>query len=55
MNFVLWLSIGRSGAFGRKGLAINFINKDEQQTLHHIEQYYNTQIEELPMDIADLI
>ncbi|CAF2236181.1 unnamed protein product, partial [Rotaria magnacalcarata] len=47
--------IGRSGAFGRKGVAINFIINDEQQTLHSLEQYYNTQIEELPMDIADLI
>ncbi len=50
-----WLSIGRSGRFGRKGVAINFITNDERQTLHHIEQYYNTQIEELPMNIADLI
>jgi superfamily II DNA/RNA helicase len=50
------LSIGRSGRFGRKGVvAINFITNDERQTLHHIEQYYNTQIEELPMNIADLI
>ena len=55
MNFILCLSIGRSGAFGRKGTAISFINKDEQQTLHRIEHYYNTRIEELPMNIADLI
>ncbi|CAF3148108.1 unnamed protein product [Rotaria sp. Silwood2] len=47
--------IGRSGAFGRKGMVINFITNDERQTLHNIEQYYNTKIEELPMDIADLI
>ncbi|CAF1652473.1 unnamed protein product [Didymodactylos carnosus] len=47
--------IGRYGAFGRKGVAINFIINDEQPTLRHIKQYYNTQIEELPMDIADLI
>ncbi|CAM4840294.1 unnamed protein product [Rotaria magnacalcarata] len=47
--------IGRSGRFGRKGMAINFITNDEQQTLQNIEQYYNTRIEELPMNIADLI
>ncbi|CAF5132459.1 unnamed protein product [Rotaria sp. Silwood1] len=47
--------IGRSGAFGRKGVAINFITNDEQQTLKNIEQYYNTKIEELPLNIADLI
>ncbi|CAM4847202.1 unnamed protein product, partial [Rotaria magnacalcarata] len=39
--------IGRSGRFGRKGMAINFITNDEQQTLQNIEQYYNTRIEEL--------
>jgi superfamily II DNA/RNA helicase len=51
-----WLSIGRSGKFGRKGVvAISFITNDERQTLRHIEQYYNTQIEELPTNIADLI
>ncbi|CAF3454452.1 unnamed protein product [Rotaria socialis] len=47
--------IGRSGAFGRKGVAINFIINDEQQSLCNLEQYYNTKIEELPTDIADLI
>ncbi|CAF1180155.1 unnamed protein product [Adineta steineri] len=47
--------IGRRGRFGRKGIAINFITNDEQQTLHDIEQYYNTQIQALPTNIADLI
>ncbi|CAF3684496.1 unnamed protein product [Rotaria socialis] len=47
--------IGRSGRFGRKGTAINFITNDEQQVLQNIEQYCNTRIEELPMNIADLI
>ncbi|CAF4051135.1 unnamed protein product [Rotaria sordida] len=47
--------IGRSGAFGRKGMAINFVTNDERQPLRDIEHYYNTQIEELPMNIADLI
>jgi len=36
-------------------VAINFITNDEQETLYGIEQYYNTKIKELPMDIADLI
>ncbi|CAF3288899.1 unnamed protein product [Rotaria sp. Silwood2] len=47
--------IGRSGRFGRRGTAINFITNDQQQTLKHIEQYYNTRIEELPINIDDLI
>ncbi|CAF3664645.1 unnamed protein product [Adineta steineri] len=46
---------GRYGAFGRKGTAITFITQDEQQTLRDIEKFYNTSIQEMPMDIADLI
>merc|ERR1712144_124082 len=47
--------IGRSGRFGRKGLAINFIVSDDVRVLRDIEQFYNTQIEEMPMNVADLI
>jgi len=47
--------IGRSGRFGRKGVAINFITNNDVRTMRDIEQYYHTQIEEMPMDIADLI
>merc|ERR1712151_317604 len=47
--------IGRSGRFGRKGVAINFLTADDVRTLRAIEQFYHTQIEEMPMDIADLI
>jgi translation initiation factor 4A len=47
--------IGRGGRFGRKGLAINFVTDDDRRTLRDIEQYYNTQIQEMPMNVADLI
>ncbi|KAG7624578.1 putative RNA helicase [Arabidopsis thaliana] len=47
--------IGRSGRFGRKGVAINFVKNDEIKILRDIEQYYSTQIDELPKNIADLI
>ncbi|EDV21219.1 uncharacterized protein TRIADDRAFT_38231 [Trichoplax adhaerens] len=47
--------IGRSGRFGRKGVAINFLTNDDVRLLKDIEQYYNTQIEEMPMNVADLI
>lgn len=47
--------IGRSGRFGRKGVAINFISNNDVRTMRDIETYYHTQIEEMPMDIADLI
>jgi translation initiation factor 4A len=47
--------IGRSGRFGRKGVAINFVTNNDVRTMKDIEKYYHTQIEEMPMDIADLI
>jgi len=47
--------IGRSGRFGRKGVAINFVTQDDVTELREIEQFYNTQIEEMPMDVSELI
>lgn len=47
--------IGRSGRFGRKGVAINFLASDDVQPMRELEQFYNTQIEEMPMYVADLI
>mmetsp|Transcript_5734 Transcript_5734/g.14691 ORF Transcript_5734/g.14691 Transcript_5734/m.14691 type:complete len:408 (+) Transcript_5734:226-1449(+) len=47
--------IGRSGRFGRKGVAINFVRNDDVRILRDIEQYYSTQIDEMPMNVADLI
>lgn len=47
--------IGRGGRFGRKGVAINFVTQEDVRTLKDIEQFYNTQIEEMPMNVADLI
>ncbi|ORX41781.1 DEAD-domain-containing protein [Piromyces finnis] len=47
--------IGRGGRFGRKGVAINFVTNDDVRMLRDIEQFYNTQIEEMPMNIAELI
>jgi len=47
--------IGRSGRFGRKGVAINFVTSDDIRTLKELETFYNTTIEEMPATIADLI
>ena len=47
--------IGRSGRFGRKGVAINFVKNDDVGVMRDIEQFYSTQIDEMPMDIQDLI
>ena len=42
--------IGRSGRFGRKGVAINFVKNDDIRILRDIEQYYATQVDEMPMN-----
>jgi len=47
--------IGRSGRFGRKGVAINFVKSDDIKILRDIEQFYATQIDEMPMSVADLL
>lgn len=46
--------IGRGGRFGRKGVAINFITTDDIPMHREIEKFYNTQVEEMPMNIAEL-
>lgn len=40
--------IGRSGRWGRKGVAINFVTRRDDKIIREIERYYNTNIEELP-------
>jgi len=47
--------IGRSGRFGKKGVAINFVKNDDIRILRDIEMFYATQIDEMPMNVADLI
>uniref|UniRef100_A0A672GRS4 RNA helicase n=1 Tax=Salarias fasciatus TaxID=181472 RepID=A0A672GRS4_SALFA len=47
--------IGRGGRFGRKGVAINMVTDEDKRTLRDIETFYNTTIEEMPMNVADLI
>ena len=45
--------IGRSGRWGRKGCAINFVTKFDYNLLRDIEQYYHTQINELPQSFNE--
>ena len=47
--------IGRSGRYGRKGVAINFVTNDEFENLKIIEKHYNTKIEEMPKNIVDYL
>jgi translation initiation factor 4A len=42
--------IGRSGRWGRKGIAINFVTRHDGAKLKHFEEFYNTQISEMPGD-----
>jgi superfamily II DNA/RNA helicase len=45
--------IGRSGRWGRKGMGINFITQRDIRKIREIEQYYETQIEEMPASISN--
>jgi translation initiation factor 4A len=36
-------------------VAINFVTKDDERLLSDIQRFYNTQIEELPSNVADLL
>jgi len=47
--------IGRSGRFGRKGLAINFVTYRDRRLLKEIEQFYDTQIDPLPKNVQDFL
>ena len=47
--------IGRTGRFGRKGVAINFVVPGDAKFLKDVEKFYNTEITELPIDLTDLL
>ena len=47
--------IGRSGRYGRKGVAINLITDRDIQSMKEIESFYDTQITEMPNNIADYL
>ena len=47
--------IGRSGRFGRKGVAINFVKYEDVDMIREIERFFSTQINELPANINDLL
>lgn len=44
--------IGRSGRWGRKGTAINFVTRWDIKTMKDTERHYQTVIEELPANIT---
>ena len=55
LSKIFLFRIGRGGRFGRKGVAINFVTSEDVRVLKDIESFYNTSIEEMPMNVADLI
>jgi len=46
--------IGRSGRFGRRGIAINLISNNEAHYMIDIQNYYHTQIVQLPDNLKDV-
>jgi len=46
--------IGRSGRFGRRGVAINLLSTHEANALIELQAFYSTQIIPLPNDLAEL-
>lgn len=47
--------IGRSGRYGRKGVAINFVLSKEVDDLETIQKHYDTEIKEMPENIQDYL
>ena len=44
--------IGRSGRWGRKGMAINFVTRQDTETMRRIERHYGIEIKELPSNFS---
>jgi superfamily II DNA/RNA helicase len=44
--------IGRSGRWGRKGMAINFVTRQDMDTMRRIERHYGIEIKELPANFS---
>ena len=47
--------IGRAGRFGRKGVTINLISKDEARVRDEIQDHFKITMSELPSDLSSLI
>lgn len=47
--------IGRSGRFGRKGVAINFVTNFDKKKFYTIQNYYNIKIQEMPSNIQPFL
>ena len=47
--------IGRSGRYGRKGVAINFVTDKDNNKIRNIEKTYKVKIEPLPNNIKEVL
>jgi translation initiation factor 4A len=47
--------IGRSGRWGRKGMAINFVTRSDIEIMKKIEQYYSINMQELPANFSGAV
>ena len=55
-DFMEYLNkLGRSGAFGKKTMAINFVLGSERKYLKELEEKFQITIEELPIDFDELM
>jgi len=46
--------IGRAGRFGRKGVTINLISKEESRARDEIQQHFKINMEEMPPDVSKI-
>ena len=55
-NWELYIHrIGRSGRFGRKGVAINLVKDEDRQAMKDIERFYNMRVPDMPSNVEDLM
>ncbi len=47
--------IGRSGRFGRKGVAVNLVCGDELSQMKEIERHYSTIVHDMPQDLSTVL
>ena len=47
--------IGRSGRYGRKGVAINLVTDRDIHHMKEIEEFYETKVSEMPQNIEDYL
>ena len=46
--------VGRSGRFGRKGVAINLLTVADAAGVRQLERHYKIRIREMPQDLSSL-